>query len=176
MREVKINTGWQVINARTDYFMEFQRVVIIDILSEFIGGLLFFTIGEIELTNRVTIEGSLIPLDHRVIAVDPHRPVIVRNRKGEDLPVQLFLALYRPKKFDKSSYGDGYTVRVLAISNIESGSAVLYFAGEEGKVYPVSRDEQGVFEDAANKLIELLELLVGKYRSSEANRVVRFRQ
>ena len=87
--------------------------------------------------------------------------------------VQLF---HRPKKFDKSSYGNGHAVRVLAVGNIDSGSAVLDLAGEEGKVYQVSRDEKGVFEDAANELIELLKLLVGEYRSSESNRVVRFPQ
>lgn len=63
---------------------------------------LFFAIGEIELTNRVTIEGSLVPFDHGVMSVDPHGGMIVRDRKREDLPVQLFLALHVSKEYDKS--------------------------------------------------------------------------
>ena len=124
----------------------------------------------------MAIERSLFSLNHGVMAVDSSGPVVVREGKGEDLPVQLFLALHRPKKFDKSSYGDGYTMRVLAIDNVESRGAALYLAGKEGKIYPVGRDKKGVFEDAANELIELFELLVGECRSSESNRVIRFRQ
>ena len=38
----------------------------------------------------VAIETRLIPFNHRIMAVDPHRPVIVRDGKGENLPIQLF--------------------------------------------------------------------------------------
>lgn len=123
--------------------MEFQRVIIVDILSKFIDGPLFLTISfyKTEFADWITIESSFISFDHEVVAVDSYGSIIVRDGKGEDLSVQLFLTLYRSKKFDKSFYGDGYTIRVLAIGNIESGSAALYLVDKKGKVYSVGRDK-----------------------------------
>lgn len=153
-------------------------MIIIDILNKFIGRPLFLAIQgcKAEFMNRITIKGSLVTLDNSVIAVDPYRPIIVRDGKGKDLPVKLLLALYRSIELDDTLHGNGYTVRVLSVSNVKSRGTALDLAGKEGKVYPVSRDEKGVIEDAANKLIELLKLLVAKCRSSESNRIVRFRQ
>ena len=87
--------------------------------------------------NRVAIEGGFIFLYDSVVTVDSHRSAIVRDRKGKNFSVELFLAFHRLKKFDKSSYGDSHAVCVLTIGNVESGSAALDFAGEEGKVHPV---------------------------------------
>lgn len=103
---------------------------IVHVLGELVSCPLFFTIGNIEFTNRVTIEGSLVPFNHRVTAIDSHSGMIMRDGKGEDLSVQLFLALHRPKKLDKSSNGDGHAMSILAIGNIESGSAALHLAGD----------------------------------------------
>lgn len=50
----------------------------------------------------MAVEASSVPLDYRVVTVDPHGLVIVRDGKGEDLPVQLLLALHVSKKCDKS--------------------------------------------------------------------------
>jgi hypothetical protein len=38
-----------------------------------------------ELANGMAVEGGLSLLDHRVIAVHSHGPVIVRYREGDDL-------------------------------------------------------------------------------------------
>lgn len=78
-------------------------MMIVDVLDKLVASPLFFTIGEIEFTNRVTIEVNLIPFNHRLMAIDSHNGMIVRDGKGEDLPVQLFLALHQPKKCNKSS-------------------------------------------------------------------------
>ena len=43
------------------------------------------------------MEGAPIPFNHRVVTVNSHRSVIVRDIKDENLPVQLFLALHRPR-------------------------------------------------------------------------------
>ncbi len=119
LRKIKIDIGWQIINGRADPFVLNRHSSIVHVLGEFIGGPFFLAIlfGEVKCSDRMTIEGSLVPLNHRVMAVDPYRPVIVRDGKGEDFPIQLFLALHRPKKFDKSSYGDGHAVRVLAVDD-----------------------------------------------------------
>lgn len=61
--------------------------------------------------------------------------MIVRDGKGEDLLVKLFLAPYNSQKFDKSSYGDVHTVRVLPVGDVKCGGTALDPAGEEGKVH-----------------------------------------
>jgi len=50
--------------------------------------------------------------------VDSHQSMIVRDEKDENLSIKLFLALYRSKKFDKSSYNDDHAMRVLTIDNV----------------------------------------------------------
>ncbi len=110
----------------------------------------------------IPIEGCLVPFDYGVMAIDSHGDMIVRDGKGEDLPVKLFLAFYRSKKFDKSSYGDGHAVRVLAVGDVQRCRAALDLAGEEGKVHPIGCNEKGGLINAADERIELFELLVRK--------------
>ena len=67
--------------------MKFRYISIIHVLGKLVSYLLFFTIGKIEFTNRVTIEGSLIFFNYRVIAIDSYSGIIMRDGKGEDLSV-----------------------------------------------------------------------------------------
>ena len=67
--------------------MKFWHMNIVHVLGELLSRPLFFTIGEIEFTNRVTIEGSLVPFNHWVMAIDSHSGVIVREGKGKDFAV-----------------------------------------------------------------------------------------
>jgi len=89
--------------------------------------------------------------------------------------VKLLLAFHSSIEFNDTFYGNSYTVRVLSVGDVESRYTVLHLAGKEGKVYSVGCDEKGGIEDATNKRIELLELLVGKGRPPKSNRVVRLR-
>ncbi len=89
--------------------------------------------------------------------------------------MKLFLSFHSSIEFDDTFYGNSYTISVLLVSDIKCRSTILYLAGKEGKVYPVGYDEKGGIEDATNKRIELLELLVGKGRPPKSNRVVRLR-
>lgn len=52
-----------------------RHPIIVNIHCELVSGPFFF--GEAEVTNRVTVEGSLISLDNSIIAVDPYRPMII---------------------------------------------------------------------------------------------------
>ena len=171
MRKVKTDTGWQVIDGRVDPLMKFRHISIVHVLGELVSYPLFFTIGEIEFTNRVTIEGSLIPFNHRVIAIDSYSGMIMRDGKGEDLSVQLFLALHRPKKLDKSSNGDGHAMSILAIGNIESGSAALYLAGEEGEVYSYCSHKicNDLGARLTHKRFQLIQLVLGECGSPESH-------
>lgn len=118
----------------------------------------------------MAIEGSLVFFNYGVMSVDPHQPVVVRDRKGEDLPVQLFLAPYKSKKFDKSSQGDGHAMRVLAIGNVESRGAALHLAGEERKVHPRYSHEMGkkLGPGLTYERLELIQLFLRECRSSES--------
>ena len=35
----------------------------------------------------MAIEGSLIPFNYGVVSVNSNRPIVIRNRKGKDLPI-----------------------------------------------------------------------------------------
>jgi hypothetical protein len=64
---------------------------------------------------------------------------------------------------------------VLSVGDIKYRGTALDLAGKKGKVHPVGYEEKGGIEDATNKRIELLKLLVGKGRPPKSNRVVRLR-
>ena len=74
---------------------------IVDISGELKCRLFHFTLyRKANFIDRVTVEFSFIPVNYRIIAVDSHCPVIVRDREGEDFSVKLFFALYKFKEFD----------------------------------------------------------------------------
>jgi len=58
-----------------------RYLYIVDVLYKFIGRLFILAVegGEVECINRVAIEGGIIFLDNSVIAVDSHRPIIMRD-------------------------------------------------------------------------------------------------
>ena len=177
MRKVKIDIDWQVIDAGADHFIEFQRVIVIDVLDQYkspplVFALLFY---EAEFTDWMAIEGSLVSFNHRVVSIDPHRPVIIRDRKGENLPVQLFLALHRSIKLYDPLNGNGHAVRVLPVGNVESCGAALDLVGEEGKVHPRCSHEIGknLGPGFTHERFELIQLFLGERRSPESYRVVR---
>ena len=151
-------------------------MIIINILGEFVGGPLFFAFQtrEVEFIDCITIEGSSVPFNHGIMAIDSHGGIIVRDGEGENLPMELFLAFYRPEKLNKSSDSDGHAVRVLTIGNIESASSTLHLAGEEGKVHPRCSHEVGLKlgPDFTDKRFKFFELFFSKRRASESHGVV----
>ena len=118
---------------------------------------------------------DLIFLDDSVMAIDSHRPVIVRDRKGKNFSMKLFFALHSFVKFDGASYRASHTVSVLSIRYIESRGAALDLACEKRKVHPIAYDRNGGIIDTTDEGIELVELLVCKCGSPESNRVIRLR-
>ena len=60
--------------------------------------LLYVQFRETELANRVAVILLFIPVDLGVIAVNPSCSVVVRYREGEDLPVEVLLALRESEK------------------------------------------------------------------------------
>ena len=109
------------------------------------------------------------------MAIDPHRAIIVRDRKGKNFPVKLLFALYSFIELDNTSYSASYIINILLIRYIESRGAALDLVYKKWKVYPVGCDEKGGIIDTTDEGIELIKLLVYKYGSPKFNRVIRLR-
>ncbi len=126
---------------------------IIDTLSKPIRRLFLFPIkcGKAEFINRITVDYGLYALDYRVVAINSYSVVIVRNKKGENLSIKLFLALHKPKQFHDLSNSERYTIYILSICYIECGRTALHFAREERKVYILYIYKEGVIDKIANK-------------------------
>ena len=110
-----------------------------------------------------------------IVIVDSHYTVIVRERKGEDLPMKLLLALNSFIEFDHASYGNYYTMGVLSVDDFKRNSAALHFAREERKIYSICYHEEGDIMNGANERIELFKLLIREYESPGFNIIIRLR-
>ena len=64
--------------------MKFERMMIMDMLDEFVGGpLLFAVLGfETEGAKWMPIESTFVPFNHGLMAVDLHRFMIMQYRKS----------------------------------------------------------------------------------------------
>ena len=67
----------------------------------------------------------------------------MRDWKGKDLPMKLFLALHRFVELNDTSHGNSHTVSVLSVGNIESRGVALHLACEEREVHPRRSHEVG---------------------------------
>lgn len=81
-----------------------------------------------ERVDGVSIEGSIIAINQSVMTVDPHRPVVMRDWKGKDLPVEFLLPLHISEEFDDSSDRDCHTVGILSIRNVQCRGTALDLA------------------------------------------------
>ena len=55
---------------------------------------------EVKRMDPVAVEGGFVSVNYRVVAVNSHCPVIVRDREDEYLPVKLIFMLH---KFEESN-------------------------------------------------------------------------
>lgn len=101
--------------------------------------------GKTKFTDKIIIESNFISLDNNVITINPHRLIIIQDRKGKDLPVKFFLPFYNFIELDDTSYSNNYTINVLSISNIKYRGIILYFVYKEGEIYPVNYNEKESF-------------------------------
>src|SRR5450432_3076320 len=90
-----------------------------------------------EVTDRVAVIGSILPIDHRVMTVNPHRPIIMRYRESKDLAVELLLAPHKSEKFNNTSHCHSHAMRILSICNIKGRSAAFDLACQEWEVHVV---------------------------------------
>jgi hypothetical protein len=84
--------------------------------------------SEVRLADGVTIKGSVFCLDYRVVAIDSHRSVVVRDRESKNVPVEFFLALYEPEKLNDGSDCESHAMNILSVCGIKCCSTALYFA------------------------------------------------
>ena len=125
--------------------------------------------------DRVAVKESFASIDHRIVTVNPHRAVVVRDREGKDLPMKLLLALYSSTELDDAPYSNSHAVSVLSISDVKRCSTALYFAREEREVHSVGCDEEGGIIDGANERIEPTQLLVRERGPPKSKAVIRLR-
>jgi hypothetical protein len=81
--------------------------------------------SKVERFNGVAVEGGLFSVDHRIMTIDSHCPVIVRDRESEDLSMKLFFALHKSKEFDNTSHRQGHAMSILSVRNIKRRGAAL---------------------------------------------------
>lgn len=92
----------------------------------------------------MAVKGSLASVDHKVMAVDSHRLVVVGDREGQDLPVELLFALFEVEKLDDRSDYKDYIVSILPVSNIKCYSTAFYFIRQEWEAHIVRGHKEGL--------------------------------
>lgn len=60
-----------------------RTVDVVNVRREYISRLLIFTllVRNVKLFNRITVDGGLVFIDDRVVAVDPDSLLVMRNGK-----------------------------------------------------------------------------------------------
>ena len=121
------------------------------------------------------VECSLVSLNNRVMTVYSHRAMIMRDRKGKNLPVKFLLTLHISEKFDDSSYGNGHAVSILPVRNVKCCGAAFHLACQEWKVHTPRSHEVGGKNtcNLSHKGLQLFELCVRECRSPESHGKVR---
>ena len=113
-----------------------------------------------KIVNWVAIVVRIIPVYHRVVAVDQYRLVIVRDEEGEDLAVKLILAVYEAEELDDCSYRKSHAVGVLAVRHVGCRGGAFDLARQEREVHVIRRHEgQVASQDVSKQGGELLELI-----------------
>ncbi|KAK5637255.1 hypothetical protein RRF57_012967 [Xylaria bambusicola] len=121
----------QLVDGGADSLKMIWHPSVVNILSEPICSPLLFTIQfcKREVTDWVAVVLSFLPIDHRVVAIDTHRLVVMRDRERKDPPVDLILAPNKTKKLNNSSCSHRHTVGVLAVRNVQCCGAALHLTG-----------------------------------------------
>lgn len=103
--------------------------------------------------DGVAVISNVLSFDLRVVAVDSHRSVIMRDRKGENFPVQLHFTTNESEELYNSSHCKGHAMSIVSVCDIKCGGAALHFARQEREVHIVRGHEEGlvVSEEVANK-------------------------
>ena len=92
-RDIKVQLRRQLIDGRTDVLEMLGHLCVVDVLGELVRCLFVLSVQlcEVESTNRVPVVLGVFPSYHWVVAVEPYRPVVMRDGEGEDLPVDFIL-------------------------------------------------------------------------------------
>ncbi|KAH9204825.1 hypothetical protein DL95DRAFT_494432 [Leptodontidium sp. 2 PMI_412] len=135
-RDFKVEIGRQLVNDRVNLVQIRWYLCIIDVLSELCR--------EVEGVDKVAVKGSLASVDHKVMAVDSHRLVVVGDREGQDLPVELLFALFEVEKLDDRSDYKDYIVSILPVRNIKCYSTAFYFIRQEWEAHIVRGHKEGL--------------------------------
>jgi hypothetical protein len=100
--------------------------------------------------------------------------MVVRDREGKDLSIDLFLTLDKSEELSHSSHCESHAVGILPVGDVESRSPALHFACEEREVHVVCGHEKGLVasDEVANEGRKLLALSFRKCFPFESNGIV----
>ena len=95
--------------------------------------------------------------------------------KSEDFLVEFLFSLHGSVELDDALYGTRHTVSILSVGNVKRRSATLDFAREKWLLDAIGCDKQRLIEDAANKRVEPIQLLLCEGRSSKSHGTIQLR-
>ena len=115
----------------------YRTIDVLNIHRECISRLLIFTIliRNVKLFNGVTVDGSLVSINNRVVTVDLDSLSVMRNGKREDLSIKFVLLEYLTVQIDYLFNSNTRAMSVSSICNIKPFIPTFYFHRKIRKVY-----------------------------------------
>lgn len=117
---------------------------IVDIFSEHVSGPIVSAVSrrKVKFVNWMTMECCFVSINNSVVALEPHRAIIVRGREAKALSMKFLFTLHGSVEPDDGPHCDYHTVSILSVSNVKCCSATLTFARKKRKVHSVGGDEE----------------------------------
>ena len=117
--------------------------------------------------NQVTVEGGLLPFNQSIMVIDSYSPMIVRDREGKDLPVELILTRHQSIQLDDSICRNGSAMSVPSIRDIECFVAAFYLRCQKREKHLVRRHQTRRRLPIINRRLQFLKLVGSECRRFE---------
>ena len=152
----------QLVKSATDPFNVQGNEDIVDVLGELVSrpSVSAGVTGDTEPSDGMAMERRVVPVNRRVVAVNPHNVVVMRDGKGQDLPMQLLLARHGAVQRDDGVDGNAGAVSVLSVGDVERCVATFHLRHEERKIQTSGRHDAGSGVRFADGRPELLKLVM----------------
>ena len=126
-RDIKIQFGRQLIDGRADLLEVFRHPYVVKILRKTICRPLFLAVKfrKAKLADGMAVVFGILPINYGILAVNPYRPVIVRDGKGKELTVEFALAFHKTEELNDSPRRERHAVGVLAVYDVKRLEAAL---------------------------------------------------
>jgi hypothetical protein len=107
----------------------YWTIDIVKIPYKYVCRPLVFTvlIGDVELFNSITIDRSLVPVNDRVVTVDPYSLLVMQNGKCKDLSIKFLLSGYPTVQIDHLFNSNTRAISILSICDVKPFVPTFYF-------------------------------------------------